>query len=294
MPAPSRLLASAAIGALILIWGTTWAGIRIGLEGIPPWTGVALRFAIASLVLLTVARALRLPVLGDRRARILGLVNGLFSFCISYGVVYWAEQWIPSGLAAVLFSTFPFFVAALAHFWLPGERFTLWAGIGTILGFAGVAVIFSEDLLTLAGPKVLTATLVFLISPFVSAVAHVAIKRWGQGVHPFALTALPMALTAGVMGMMAAVFERGRPVVFDGTSVGALLYLSVMGSAVTFTLYFWLLSHLPATRLSLITYGVPVVAVVVGALALDEPYTPRMLLGSMLVIIGVAAAARRR
>ncbi len=96
-----RSLTHGALALLILIWGTTWAAIRIGLEGLPPFTGVAVRFAIASAVLLLAAAWKGWPLGSGPRARGLWLVNAVLSFSASYGVVYWAEQWVPSGLAAV-------------------------------------------------------------------------------------------------------------------------------------------------------------------------------------------------
>lgn len=283
-----------ALAILILVWGTTWAAIRIGLEGIPPFTGVSLRFAIASLAVFAAARLLGIRLQWHRRAVHLGLLNAVLSFSVSYGVVYWAEQWVPSGLAAVLFSTFPLFVAVLAHFQLPGERLTARSGAGILLGFAGVLVIYSEDLTTLAGAGALGASLVFLISPLAAAVASVGIKRWGAGIDAFTLTAAPMGLTAAIMGIVAFWFERDRPVVFDGTSIGALFYLALVGSALTFSLYFWLLSRLPATRLSLISYGVPIVAVLVGTLVLDESLTGRIGIGAGMVLAGVGLAVSSR
>ena len=290
MAESSRSLTYAALAVLILIWGTTWAVIRIGLRGLPPFTGVAMRFGIAAIVLFAVARAFGVRPDRDRRARVLGAVNAALAFSLSYGVVYWAEQWVPSGLASVLFSTFPLMVAVLAHFVLPGERIQTASAVGILIGFVGVLLIFSEDLTALGGQETVKASLVFLLSPAAAAVANVVVKRWGRGVRPLSLTAPPMVATAVVMGAMAVIFERGRPLSFDASSVGALLYLAIAGTAVTFFLYFWLLDRLPATRLSLITYGIPVVAVSVGTLVLGEPFTRRMFAGAALVLIGVALA----
>jgi drug/metabolite transporter (DMT)-like permease len=286
----SRSLTYAALAVLILIWGTTWAVIRIGLRGLPPFTGVAIRFGIAAIVLFAVARAFGVRPDRDRRARVLGAVNAALAFSLSYGVVYWAEQWVPSGLASVLFSTFPLMVAGLAHFALPGERIQPASAAGILVGFLGVLVIFSEDLAALGGQQTVTASIVFLLSPLAAAVANVVVKRWGKGVHPLSLTAPPMAATAVVMGVLAVIFERDRQLSFDASSVGALLYLAIAGTAVTFFLYFWLLDRLPATRLSLITYAIPVVAVTVGTLGLGEPFTRRMFMGSGLVLVGVSLA----
>ena len=290
---PDRLINSAALALLILIWGTTWAAIRIGLQGIPPFLGISLRFAIASLVLFLVAWITGVRLRGGRLEWSLWAVNGLLAFTTSYGVVYWSEQWIPSGLAAVLFATYPLFVAVLAHLLLPGERLRLRSSLGLLLGFFGLMIIYSEDLSALAGKEARLAAVVFLISPAVSAVANVAVKRWGRSMHPLSLTAVPMGFTAIVMGGLAALFERTEVVVFDRVSIAALIYLALCGTSITFFVFFWLLQRLPATRLSLITYGVPVVAVVVGTLFMKEPLTVRITAGAVLVLLGVLLAMQK-
>lgn len=279
---------------LILIWGTTWAAIRIGLQGVPPFTGVAIRFAIAGAVLLALALAAGVRLGRAPHEKSLWVANGVLSFCLSYSIVYWSEQYIPSGLAAVLFATNPLFVATLAHLLLPDERLAPDAVAGLLLGFAGVAVIFSDDLALLGGEQVRHAALVMLVSPLVSALATVAIKRWGTGLHPLSVSAVPMLFTGVVMGAAALLFERGRPVVLDGRSAGAILYLAVLGSAVTFTVYYWLLARVTATQLALISYVIPVVALAVGAVLFAEPLHPRVLAGSALIIVGVVLVRRQR
>jgi drug/metabolite transporter (DMT)-like permease len=291
-PGSGRVVAAFLL--LTVVWGTTWAVIRVGLAGIPPFTGVALRFAIAGGLLLAVAP--RLGVRFGRSRRELGLwaSNALLSFCVSYSVVYWSEQYIPSGLTAVLFATNPLFVAAIAHVALPGERLSPPAAAGLLLGFSGVAVIFSDDLALLGGERVREAALVMLVSPAVSALSTVAIKRWGHGMHPLSLSAVPMLLCAALMTPVALLAERGAPLVLDGRSIGALLYLALFGSALTFTVYYWLLARVSATRASLISYLIPIVAVALGAVLFDEPVRPRLLFGSALVLAGVAVVTRLR
>ena len=191
MSPPSSARLRAAFLLLTLIWGTTWAVIRLGLEGIPPLTGVALRFGIAGALLLALVRHFGVRFTWSRRELGLWAMNGLFSFSVSYTIVYWAEQHIPSGLAAVLFATYPLMVAVIAHFALPGERLGWSASVGILLGLAGVATIFSDDLQVLGGARAREVALVMLVSPLVSAIATVAIKRWGKGIHPLSLTAVP-------------------------------------------------------------------------------------------------------
>ena len=291
-PGRGRLLAGFLL--LTVIWGTTWAVIRIGLVGVPPFTGVALRFALAGVLLVALAPSLGVRLGRAPRERVLWVANGVLSFCLSYSAVYWSEQYLPSGLAAVLFATYPLFIAALAHFLLPGERLRRGAALGMALGFAGVAVIFSDDLSLLGGEAVRRAALVMLVAPLVSALASVLVKRWGSGVHPLSLAAVPMLLAGVVMGAVAFLVERHVPLVFDVRSVGALLYLAILGSAVTFTIYYWLLANMSATRLALMSYLIPIVAVAVGALVFDEPLRPRLLAGSALVLVGVVVVNRQR
>lgn len=290
---PSRFVIWASLVTLVLIWGTTWAVIRVGLKGIPPLTGVALRFTIAGVALLALLPVFRVRLGGSRREWLVWVTNALFTFCIAYSILYWAEQWVPSGLAAVLFATFPLLVALLAHFVLPGERLTWASGIGVLIGFAGVAVIYSEDFRSLLGPQVAFATTVTLLCPVSAAIGSVLVKKWGSDIHPLSTSTVPMLLTGAVMAPIAWWAESDRTVTFDGPSTLALFYLALVGSAVPFTLYFWLLKRLPATRISLINYAVPVVAVIVGSVALDEPVTFRVLLGAALVIAGTAVAVRK-
>jgi len=290
---PSNPVIVAVFALLCLIWGTTWAAIQIGLAGIPPFTGVALRFAIAAALLLALARALGLRLGRHPLERRVWLVNGLFSFVVSYGVVYWCEQWVPAGLTSVLFATYPLFVALVGRFLLPAEGLSRRELVSMLVAFAGVGVIFASDFAALGGPQVALASALVLVSPLAAAIGSVLVKRWGAGIHPISITAVPMALTAAVMGSVALAVERGKTLVWDGASISSLLYLAVFGSAVSFSLYYWLLSHLAVKRLALITYVTPIVAVLVGVLR-GEPLTAHVLAGGGLVIVGVALTVHRR
>ena len=287
---PGRATVVAVFLLLTLIWGTTWAAIVFSLEGIPPFLGVSLRFALAGLLLVGIARWRGVPLGRSRTERRLWLANGLLSFCASYGLVYWAEQYVPSGLTAVLWATFPLMVAVMAHFVLPHERMTGRGVVGVVVGFLGLAVIYSEDLGRLGGPQVAFASLVLLLSPFVSAISNVAIKRYGKGIPPLSLAGPPMLVGGAVMAGVSAVMERGAPVTWGARPVAALLYLALAGSALTFSLYYWLLSHTTVVRTSLISYTIPVVALAIGVLVMGEPITARVLAGSLLVVGGVALA----
>ena len=266
----------------------------MGLRGIPPFAGVALRFALASMVLLALAPVFGVKLGRSPTERRLWLANSLLTFAIPYGVLYWAEQTVPSGLASVLFATMPLLVAVLAHFALAGERLTARGACGILTGFAGIAVIFSEDFHALGGTQVRTAAAVLLVAPFCAGFGSIAVKKWGGGIHPISIAAVPMGITALLMGALALTFESGRAVHFDRPSVLAVLYLAIVGSAFPFTLYFWLLKRQTATGMSLINYATPVLAVMVGTLFLSEPFTMRIAVGAALVLVGVAVALRKR
>lgn len=291
--APSARLATAVVVLLIAIWGTTWSAIRIGLEGIPPLAGVALRFLIAGLALTLAARVMRAPWgWGAPGLWRLWVVHAILCFCVSYGVTYWAEQWVPSGLTAVLFATYPLWVVVFAQFLLSAERLRPRVALGSAVGFLGVLTIFSEDFARLGGGEVLLPALVLLVAPLSSALDSVLVKRLATEQHPVTLNAMSMLLTAPLMGALAWWFERDRSWELSAAPVLATVYLALVGSAAAFSLFFWLLRHTTATRLSTIAYCIPVVAVAIGVFAFDEPLTLRMVLGGLLVIAGVAATAR--
>ena len=295
MTTPGPILRAATLGFLTLVWGTTWAAITISLRGIPPFTGVAFRFAISAVLLIVCARIMGIPLAPvDRREKRLRVLHALLTFCGSYGVVFWAEQWVPSGLASVLFATFPLLVAALAHFVLPKERMTVPVLGGSVLGLAGIAVIFAEDFDSLGGAMVLVGSVVMLISPIVAAVVSVVVKRWGAGMHPVSFNAVAMAYAAVIMGVVAVLVERNRPVVFDPEPLAAMLYMAIVGTAITFPLYFWLLEHMEARRVALIGYGTPVVALFLGVFMMNEAITTRILIGSAMVVVGVAVESHAR
>ena len=291
--APGTLLIVLAFTVVCLIWGTTWAVISVGLRGTPPFSGVAIRFALASALLFAVAAALGIKVGKTRKEITIWFANGILSFTIAYGAVYWSEQWVPSGLAAILFAIYPLVVTGVGHFVLPGEKLALGEILSIVVGFAGVGVIFSEDLAALGGENVYAGALVMLLSPISAAFGTIVVKRWGTDIHPFSLAGGPMAVTAVIMGGIALWLERGKTLVWNSESIGALLYLAICGSAVTFFLYYWLLTFIPAKRLALTAYIIPLIAVGVGILRGEELLHPRLLAGAALVIVGVALAAHR-
>lgn len=289
-----RRRAIVAFLVLTFVWGTTWAAIRFGLDGIPPLSGVAIRFLIAGAALLAVALLRGVRLGATTRERRLWVANALATFVIPYGVIYWAEIVVPTGLASILFSTFPLWIVLLGRWVVPGERVDRRRLLGVLAGFAGIAVIFSEDVAQLGGPGVRLRGAALLLAAVVSASGSLMVKRWGGGISPLSLAAVPMLLCGVVTGLLAAAVERDAVWGLAPAPVLATLYLALVGSALTFTLYFWLLARTTAVSVSMISYTAPVVAVLIGTLVLDEPFTLRLALGGALVLAGVAWALTAR
>lgn len=290
---PGPVAGTAVAVFLTLIWGTTWAAIRISLEGFPPFLGLALRFALGAAILLAIAWMGGVRLGGARHERALWAAQTVCTFGLGFGTLYWAQQWVPSGLTSVLFSTLPLFVLIFGGLFLPEERLGLAGLLGMMAGFAGVTVMFADDLGLGRDRQTVVAALVALLAPVAVALAEVLVKRWGFDVHPLSVTAVPMAAASVLFAGLWMALERGRAVSFEPAPVAALVYLAVFGSAVAFGLFFWLLRHFPVTRLSLMSYGIPVVAVTVGTVLLEEPLTGRIAFGAVLVIVGAALVVKK-
>src|SRR5262249_61208441 len=157
------------------IWGSTWLFIKLGLADLPPLTFAGIRFLFASLILtlLILVRGVRWP----RAAKdwLLIAIVGLLQFSLNYGLVFWGEQRIPSGLAAVLQSTFPAFGLVIAHFYLPEERITPKKILGVLLGIIGVGIVFSDQL-SFAGKAALAGSVALVLSAFCGSYGNVLVK----------------------------------------------------------------------------------------------------------------------
>lgn len=284
-----RLLIALAFAGICLIWGTTWLAIKIGLRDAPPMTAVGVRFIIAGCVLYTVA-ALRgaLVPLRDLPWRLV-CVYAVLLFGVNYVLTYVAEEGLSSGLTAVLFATLPFFTfffrAAIYR-----ERTTSAVWIGTVCAFGGVAVISLDGGAAGAWPYAIAC----LVSAAMAAYANIYGKR-RPDVEP--LTSLPPAMLLGGIGVLAAglIFEHPQPAAFLApSSLGALLYLALIGSSLAFFLNSWLLQRIDVSMLNLAPLIFPLVALVIGALFAHEVVHLIDALGIALIIGGTWYTIARR
>ena len=270
------------------MWGSTWLAIKVGLESIPPFSGVALRFTFALTLFYIVmkVRGIRPPF--DRAAVGVYATMGLLSFSIPFGLIYWAEQYIPTGLASILFAVHPFIIVIFSQFLLSGERLNMFKVAGILLGFAGVAVIFWEDLQ--GGNISGWGMAAVLVSTFLQALSLIITKKFGRHVSPVALSFCGIAFGLPVMIAMAAVLEGFSGIRLTPGGVASLLYLGSFGTVVTFTTYYWLLKRVEVVYLSLTSFVTPVIAVVLGTLWLGESLSSEVFIGASLVLLGLSIA----
>jgi drug/metabolite transporter (DMT)-like permease len=273
---------------LCIIWGSTWLVIKVGYGGLGPFNVAALRFLVAGAVLVPLV-----PVLGARWPRGKGewaLVAwvGLVLFAADYGLIYWGEQFLDSGLTAIIFASLPAVSITFAHFYIPGDRLTLRKVAGALLAFAGVAALFGDRLRLDASAAV--PMLAILASTVCASAASVAMKRHGGALHPAALNAPAMLIGAIALFAASVAAGDGFRLPRDVPTWGAIGYLAIVGSVVTFLGFFSLLKTWSVTSLSFISVFTPAIALCLGFVLLDERPTWLTVVGGGLILAGVMLA----
>ena len=274
-------------GLICLIWGSTWLAIRIGLESFTPLFSAGIRFIIAAIAILLIARLSKLHFQFDKVAIMLYVVLGLFSFVIPFGLVYWAEQFVPSGLAAVLFAVYPFFVAIFTFYLIKTERINFLKTVGMIISFIGIIVIFSNDLTGNISDN-LIGMIAVVISAIMQAVIAVVIKKYGSYLHPLSMNFFPMLIGGMFLAFIGLWFEDINNITITMPAVLSILYLALFGSVITFTSYYWLMKKINIVLLSLISFITPVIAIIIGWIFYGESLQPRHIAGAVLVLAGIA------
>jgi drug/metabolite transporter (DMT)-like permease len=258
-------------GCLVLVWSSTWVVIAVGLDGVAPFLGAGIRFVLAGLGVLAAARALGRPLRTDVA---LAAIVGALPFATTYGLIYWAEQYVPSGLTAVLFGCLPLYMAVLA-------------GIAIALG--GLVLAFGESL-HLGGRHAALAAAAVVLSPLASAIGNVSLKRRGGRVDPLAVNGWAMLLGGALLLAASALSEDWGAAVWSADSVFSILYLAALGTGFTFVTLTVLIRELPAVTTSFISLLIPFGALALGALVRGERVTALAVAGAVLVVAGIAVA----
>src|SRR6267378_4145412 len=272
---------------LCIVWSSTWLAIKIGVRDLPPISFVAIRFLIAITVLVAVSIG-RTRLLPLRRGEYVVLaITGILMFAVNYTLLFWAELHVSSGLAAVLQATIPIFGMFFAHWMLPDEPLRLQKLAGAIIAISGVAVICGR-LLGFNGPLAFWGGVGVVFGAASAAYANVLVKARSIQLAPAMLAAWQMIF--GIAPLLVLGFAvDGNPARFHwtATSVFCLLYLAIIGSALTFLLLYWLLPRLTVAQLQSISLVTPPGAVMFGWLLGGETFPLSSLLGTALVLVGV-------
>jgi len=280
-----ELLPALAFGSLCFVWGSTWLAIKVGLGSLPPLLFAGIRFVIASGLLLTYALAMKMEFPKDKTSWQVMLFLGLTQITIPYALVFWGEQYTTAGLSAVLFATVPFFVALFAYFTIPDERLTALKLTGILVSFIGVTIIFSRELM--ATDNSFWGGLALIVGAGSAGCANVVGKKYSQSINPIVNVVVQMGVGALLLMVGGIILERGIPLSFDQTSIFAVLYLALAGSAFAFVALYWLFTRMEVTRVSLFTFITPIVAVILGWLILGERMDLNVAVGGSLILVGV-------
>lgn len=276
---------------LVLVWGSTWLAVKVGLETAPPFWFATIRFAI-SFVLLGAIILIRKPNYTPVRRNVGKImVAGTAAYGICYALIYWGQRFISSGTASVLFASIPFFAAMLSALWLPEEKVTPLKVTGIVIGFAGLIVIFLGDI-SLRSELAAWGAVMVVLSAAVAAFTAVYVKRYLRNVDSLLLTHTQMIPGFIMLLVLALIHDELSALRFDTKTVITTLYLAIFGTAFAFWGYFHLLARTNVVKLSLIGFLTPVIAIFLGWIALDEEITARFAVGVAMVLAGVWFASK--
>ena len=275
--------------ALGFMWGSSYLFIKIGVEegGLPPFTLIGLRLGIGFAILAAVVALAREPL--PREPRMYGhlLVMAVINIVLPFFLITWAEQSVESSLASILNGTVPLFVIVIAALFLRDEPITVNRVVGLLIGFVGVVILTSRGLGSI-GQSNLAGELALIGSAISYAVGNVYARRNVQGLRPMIPAVFQVGFALVITTVLAFTFERPLELRLNTEAIVAVVWLGIMGSAFAYLAYFRLLKRWGATRTSMIAYLLPVFGIVLGFVVLAEPIDGRLLLGTALVIGGVA------
>ena len=286
-PRAWRVLLAFAI--IYFVWGSTFLAIRVGVREVPPFLLAAMRFVVAGTVLYVWMRARGTPSPTAREWGAASLLAVLI-FVFDYGLLFWAERRVPSGIAAVMMATIPGFMALAEIVFLRTQRLTMRLGFALLVGMGGVAVLVGRSV-SLGEAPVDTAGAIALIVASVSWSVAASLSRKLPLPPAKAMSSGAQMLAGGVLlTLAAALLGEFRGFHVQTVSRGAwfaLAYLIVAGSIVGFTAYVWLLHHESPTKVGTYAYVNPVVAVLIGYFLGGEALGPRTIAGTLLVLVSV-------
>jgi O-acetylserine/cysteine efflux transporter len=279
---------------LCLIWGTTWIFIKVGLEDLPPIGFAAARFILSVIILAVIIKVQKLPLPKTSSEWKLIFFTGILQFSINYSTVFWSEQHISSGLAAVLQSMILIFGLILAWIFLPHERITKIKVFAVLLGIVGVGVIFIEQL-QVNNLSAFLGCVAIVVGSYAAAQASILIKAKGSSLHPASLVFGQMICGLPAI-IVYSLLKEGNPLNFHWTwrAIICVVYLSIFGTIAAFWLYYWLLSKIESTKAMMISLVTPLIAVIIGAVVLGERLPTQTFFGGILILASIGLIVFRK
>ncbi len=278
--------------SLCIIWGSTWYFIKVGLNYFSPFLFAGVRFLIAGSLLSGTLLLLGRKLPRDASALKYMIFSSFLQITFPYAGVFWGEQYITSGLSAVLNSSIPLFVALLAHFTLVHERLTARKIFGLCVSFIGILIIFKNDLG--GNASMIMGGLAMIGSSMSAACANVYAKHQGASLDPIVTVAVHLSCGGVVLTLVSLVIEPEARWGWTGASIFALLFLSIFGSILAFIGLYWLIKHVDVTKAAMLSFITPIVALIIGTVTLDEHVGFHTLLGIACIFSGVYIVTRKK
>ena len=278
-------------GALGIMWGSSYLFIKLGVESFGTFTLIALRLLIGATLLWVVLRLRHIPLPRERRVYGHLLVMACINIAIPFTLITWAEQSVDSALAAIIAATVPLLVIVIAPAFLPEEPIRVNGVIGLLIGFVGILILVSPGLTNVGGNP--AGELALIGASLSYAIGNIYNRRNVRGLPPLIPAVFQVTFALLIVGVIALVVEHPWEVRPDAQAVFSVVWLGIFGSGLAYMGYFRLLGRWGATRTSLVAYLLPIVGIVLGFLVLQESIDSTLVLGTALVIAGVAVVNAR-
>ena len=274
--------------ALCLIWGSTWYFIKISLNaGVPPFFGVGFRFFLSGLLFFLIIFFRKESIPFNKQAIKLYLSFGLLNFALSYGITYWATQYVYSSISSILWGLFPLFTSVMAHFMLKeddNEKLTSNKLKALFLGFIGMVFIGSNQSIDLQSQSFL-AIMVLVGAIIIAAWPSVLYKKYNDVVGPYQMNAVCQVLTGVIMLSLSSLLKEDlSQIVWTDQLLFASAYLVLFGGVISWGIYFWLYKYLSVTQVTYVAIFPPIVAIILGWIFLNEVLSTKEIVGTIFIL----------
>jgi drug/metabolite transporter (DMT)-like permease len=276
-----------------VMWGTSYAFIKLGVETLPTFTLIATRLAIGLTLLATVVAVAREPLPRSPRTYFHLAVMGAINIVIPFSLITWAEVTVDSNIAAILNGAVPLLVIVLAALTFHDEPITLNRLVGVVIGYVGVVVLVFPGLVAAAGGSEFTGEVALLGSTLAYAVGAVYARHNIKGLRPMIPALFQVAFAFLMVAVLALAFEHPFAVAWNPDAIIAVVWLGLLGSGVAYLIMFRLLSRIGATATSQLAYLLPVVGIITGAIMFSEAIDARVIGGTALILGGVTLVNSR-